>query len=159
MPPHPKYLGAWAALGNGTFHPMATTFRKIPKIAKIPKILGGIRKPAKGKAVAPTSGATTDKSNSVVLNGDPKATREMMLAEFALSGVANSALVGVAFSKENYGELSLNDCIAVLVDKSKDIREGNLECAETMLLSQAVALDAVFASLARRAQLNMGRVH
>lgn len=68
----------------------------------------------------------------------------------------NSATLAVDFSKGNYGELSLVECIGELGKKTRAVHKGNLQDAETLLTTQAFALDAIFMSLARRAQLNMG---
>jgi hypothetical protein len=97
-----------------------------------------------------------DKSRTVTIPVEVGKSRDTLLAELALNGVANSATVAVAFSQSNYGELSLTECMQVLTEKVVAVRKGNLRDAETLLVGQAMALDAIFASLARRAQMNMG---
>jgi hypothetical protein len=97
-----------------------------------------------------------DKSRSVSITATPDKSHDALLAELALGGVMNSATLAVDFSKGNYGELSLMECIGELSKKTRAVHKGNLQDAETLLTSQAFALDAIFMSLARRAQLNMG---
>ncbi|MBU3655712.1 MAG: hypothetical protein FGM23_05070 [Alphaproteobacteria bacterium] len=97
-----------------------------------------------------------DKSKTLNIPIEAGKSRDTLLAELALNGVANSATVAVAFSKSNYGDLALTECMQVLTEKVVAVRQGNLRDAETLLVGQAMALDAIFASLARRAQMNMG---
>ncbi len=97
-----------------------------------------------------------DKSRSVSIPATPDKSHDALLAELALGGVMNSATLAVDFSKGNYGELSLMECIGELSKKTRAVHKGNLQDAETLLTAQAFALDAIFMSLARRAQLNMG---
>jgi len=97
-----------------------------------------------------------DKSTTLHIKAEPEKLHDTIRAELAFGGVANSTALAMAFSKSSYGELSLNACMAVLETKVDAIHKGNLNDAEALLISQAFALDAVFASLAHRAQLNMG---
>ena len=97
-----------------------------------------------------------DKSRSISISDKPDKSRDALLAELALGGVINGATLAVDFSKGNYGELSLTECISELGKKVRNVHKGNLQDAETILTAQAVALDAIFMSLARRAQMNMG---
>jgi hypothetical protein len=55
-----------------------------------------------------------------------------------------------------HGELSLTDMVASLRDHGEAVNRGDLAAAERMLNAQAVALNAMFGELARRAALNMG---
>ncbi|MCB9979407.1 MAG: hypothetical protein H6862_07380 [Rhodospirillales bacterium] len=98
----------------------------------------------------------TDKSRNIAVAGTPDKSRDAMIAELAMGGIVNGATLAVDFSKGNYGELSLTDCIDELARKTRAVHKGNLQDAETLLTAQAFALDAIFMSLARRAALNMG---
>lgn len=98
----------------------------------------------------------TDKSRNIAVTGTPDKSRDALIAELAMNGIVNGATLAVDFSKGNYGELSLTDCISELNKKARSVHKGNLQDAETLLTAQAFALDAMFMSLARRAQLNMG---
>lgn len=107
--------------------------------------------------MAKTSEPTkTDKSRNISIAPTPDKSRDAMIAELAMNGIVNGATLAVDFSKGNYGELSLTDCIGELAKKTRSVHKGDLQDAETLLTAQAFALDAIFMSLARRAQMNMG---
>lgn len=97
-----------------------------------------------------------DKSRNISISDAPDKSRDALIAELALGGIINGATLTVDFSKGNYGELSLTECISELDKKVCNVHKGNLQDAETILTAQAFALDAIFTSLARRAQMNMG---
>jgi hypothetical protein len=97
-----------------------------------------------------------DKSKNITMTETPGKSRDRQIAELALGGVGNSATVAAGFAQGIYGELSLTDCVTLLAEKAADVHKGKLHDAETLLMSQAVALDAIFASLAQRAQHNLG---
>lgn len=98
----------------------------------------------------------TDKSRNIAVAGTPDKSQDAMIAELAMGGIVNGATLAVDFSKGNYGELSLTECIGELAKKTRSVHKGDLQDAETLLTAQAFALDAIFMSLARRAQMNMG---
>jgi hypothetical protein len=97
-----------------------------------------------------------DKSRNISISDAPDKSRDALIAELALGGIINGATLTVDFSKGNFGELSLTECISELGKKVRNVHKGNLQDAETILTAQAFALDAIFTSLARRAQMNMG---
>ena len=99
---------------------------------------------------------TVDKTRTLVSPAPGSKSKDAILAELAFSGVMNGATLAVDFSKGNYGELSLTECVGELRRKVGAVHKGNLHDAETILTAQAFALDAIFTSLARRAQMNMG---
>jgi hypothetical protein len=98
----------------------------------------------------------TDKSKTMIINEQQGKSRDSQMAELALSGVINSTAIVVDYSKGALGELNFAECIATLTMKTTDVNKGNLQEAERLLTAQAYALDAIFGSLARRAQSNMG---
>jgi len=78
------------------------------------------------------------------------------LAELGLSPVlANTETTGV-FARGTAGELDLTEAFAVMAEKTSAVQAGNLAELEEALTSQAVALNAIFNEMARRAALNMG---
>jgi hypothetical protein len=101
--------------------------------------------------------ADQSKSRRISIPNSSDKSPDTFLAELALNGVINSATLAVDFSRDNYGELSLTDCIRELSKKTRSVHAGNLQDAETLLTSQAFALDAIFMCLARRAQMNMDK--
>lgn len=78
------------------------------------------------------------------------------MAQIAADGIVGNARSLVTFGQGTFGELSLTDCVMVLKDTAKGLNNGDLSSAVTMLASQAVALNALFGELGRRAALNMG---
>lgn len=110
-------------------------------------------------ATLPTAprGAATAKGRT--FNGPPEApglSQDKLMAQFAAGGIVGNARSLVAFAHGTFGELSLTDCAKVLKDMAQGLNDGDLSAAVTMLSSQAVALNAMFGELARRAALNMG---
>lgn len=58
---------------------------------------------------------------------------------------------GQTFTKEISGELDMFASISVLVEQIKEVKSGNLGCAEATLTAQANTLDLIFNSLAKKA--------
>lgn len=79
-------------------------------------------------------------------------------AAFARSVTAptvRGAVTTQAFSKA-FGEPDLQSLVNELGKQCKRVRDGDLARAESLLMTQAHSLDAIFNELARRAALNMG---
>ena len=111
----------------------------------------------KTKTPAPASAsAEPDKTKIIEVETPPGKSRDRLAAELAVGGVAGNASTLIAFSRGTFGEMSLTDCARVLGETARGVNGGDLKTAETMLMVQAVALNAVFGELARRAALNMG---
>lgn len=85
----------------------------------------------------------------------PGRTHDQLMAQVAADGIVGNARSLVAFAHGTFGELSLTDCAMVLKNTAQDLNDGDLSAAVTMLLSQAVALNAMFGELARVGQVNM----
>lgn len=102
--------------------------------------------------------AAKNSGHTLTLKQDsPNKSRGELIAELALSGASNSAMLIADFSKYTYGEdLALMECVAVLTDKASAVHGGDLKGIETVLLGQALALDSIFTTMARRAHLNLG---
>jgi len=96
------------------------------------------RKADKAPAVAPQSKAAEKQS------GRPIATA------MAASGSANAAAVITEYGKA-FGEQDTTDLILLLSDLNDLVRQGDLSNVEAMLYGQAIALQSIFANLARRA--------
>jgi hypothetical protein len=78
------------------------------------------------------------------------------MADLVAEGEATNASTALRFAEAEYGELSLTDMVKALRTHGEAVNRGDLAAAERMLNSQAVALNAIFGELARRAALNMG---
>lgn len=97
-----------------------------------------------------------DKTKIINIQDESGKSRDALIADIATSGVLNNAGLVTEFSKGYLGDVSLTDCAESLKVKAKAVQDGDLKALETMLASQAVALDTLFSSLAMRAKLNMG---
>ena len=98
----------------------------------------------------------TPKSRQLEIIGRPGTTEDRMLADLVAEGQATNASTTLRFVQPDHGELSLTDMVRALHTHGEAINRGDLSAAERMLNSQAVALNAIFAEMARRAALNMG---
>lgn len=96
------------------------------------------------------------KSRRLEVIAKPGTTPDRMLADLVAEGQATNASTALRFVYADHGELSLTDMVKALHAHGEAINRGDLSAAERMLNSQAVALNAMFGELARRAALNMG---
>lgn len=108
---------------------------------------------SKPKTKAP---APTPKSRALQMEEKPGQTRDQLLAKIATDGLLINTSTMIEFSKGVLGELSLTDCLHALSDSTKTVHGGDLKGSETMLNSQAAALNSIFNEMARRAAMNMG---
>lgn len=77
------------------------------------------------------------------------------LARSITSPTVRGAVTTQAFSKP-FGDTDLHSLVKELGNQCDNVRSGNLARAESLLVTQAHTLDAIFNELARRAALNMG---
>lgn len=109
----------------------------------------GESKPAPPPVVA-------DKSRHLELGRKPDETVDQALARAMVRGTVANALTVVDYSRAKHEGLSLTDIAHALMDQGEAVNRGDLASLERMLNGQAVALNAIFTELARRAALNMG---
>jgi hypothetical protein len=83
-------------------------------------------------------------------------TPARILAELALSPIIPNTDIVRIFGKATIGELDFIEAAAVMREKASAVHAGHLAGLEETLTSQAVALNAIFNEMARRASLNMG---
>lgn len=98
----------------------------------------------------------TPKSRRLEIIGRPGTTEDRLIADLVAEGEATNASTALRFVHADHGELSLTDMVKALHAHGEAVNRGDLSAAERMLNSQAVALNAIFGELARRAALNMG---
>jgi hypothetical protein len=91
-----------------------------------------------------------------VAEGQQGKPHERMLAELGLSAILLNTTTARSFAKATFGELDLTESVGVMREKASAVRSGNFAGLEETLAAQAVALDAIFNEMARRAALNMG---
>lgn len=108
------------------------------------------RAPAK----APTK--AKDGTNVLQMASSPDVTPERQMADLVTAGEAGNAWLTALYGKGTFGELSLTQCVHSLRQTTAAVKGGDLSTAETLLASQAIALNAMFGELSRRASLNMG---
>ncbi len=100
---------------------------------------------------------TAKDPNALNLKDDNGKPREEQMAGLVTGGVLNSTALIAAYSKDLFGEIDITACHQAMLNRAKDIKGGNLDYAETLLISQAAALDAIFGTCAGRAKINMGQ--
>ena len=101
------------------------------------------------------------KVKPVVINSDampvyraPEQTLEQALSRTALRPSINGASVVKVYQGNIMGkDADLSELVQGLSDSCKQVNGGDLSILEAMLVSQATALQTIFTSLARRAQL------
>lgn len=96
-------------------------------------------------------------SQKLVLKVQAELTPQRIYAEAALDGVCVNAMTTHQFAVNQLAGLSLDEAVFVLKDRAKAVHKGDLKQAEAMLISQAVALESIFAEMARRANNNLGK--
>lgn len=80
------------------------------------------------------------------------------LAELAFIPTTTNGMVSSMYtSKTMKVDLDLKEMIFALNDQVRQVQEGNMRNTESLLVSQALTLNAIFAEMARRAALNMGQ--
>lgn len=97
-----------------------------------------------------------DKTKTIVIKDQKDKSRDVLIAEAVTGGIVNSAGLVTEYSKGYLGDISLTDCIVVLGNNAKTVHSGDLRSIETLLITQAVALDCIFSAMAMRAKSNMG---
>jgi hypothetical protein len=81
-------------------------------------------------------------------------------AKAALSGSVNNASVILMYQENIMGkDIDINELILGLQDTCKDVHAGDLKSVETMLVTQAKALQTIFSSLARKAHVQTHQKH
>lgn len=100
--------------------------------------------------------ATKSDPNVMQIEGDPS-KREELLAGLTAEGLYTNAVLMKTFSSKIAGEIGITEAVQSLRATLTEVHKGDLKAAETMLLGQAAALNAIFAECARRAAVNMGQ--
>ncbi|WP_382321340.1 hypothetical protein ACFJGX_11095 [Hydrogenophaga sp. UC242_50] len=105
--------------------------------------------------VPPPVAPPINKARVLEIEGKPF-DREKIEAELAVEGLVSNLVLTQSYGTNINGEIGITQAVKALRSTLVDVEGGNLRGAETMLYSQAVALNAMFAELARRAAANMG---
>lgn len=107
-------------------------------------------------ANAPAKANTQDKQNVLQVNAREGVTEARQFADLATEGIATNALTARTFLGGTQPNLSITDMVASLKDHGRRVNANDLTAAEQMLAAQAIALNAIFGEMARRAAMNMG---
>lgn len=85
----------------------------------------------------------------------PDADPEKVMADLTVSPFLNGGMVVQAFTTNLLGEdaAGITELVESLRDSARKAGDGDLSTLEAMLISQATALQTIFASYARRAQI------
>lgn len=110
---------------------------------------------AKRKTTTPATKTPKD-PGTVRIRHEPGKTSERILADAAAQGTLGNAHVMATFAKPMMGELHLDECVSALCAKAGAVNRGDLSSAESILIEQAAALNAIFGELSRRAAMIMG---
>jgi hypothetical protein len=113
--------------------------------------LGGTP-PETPKAKTPAKKSGPNHLQMVKQSGEDEAAT---VARSVTSPTVRGAVTAQAFSKV-FGETDLQSLVNELGNQCVKVKDGNLTRAESLLMTQAHTLDAIFNELARRAALNMG---
>jgi hypothetical protein len=106
----------------------------------------------KPKVKAPAKKKGPNHLKMVKQSGDDEAATR---ARNIIGPTVKGAVTANAFSKV-YGEIDLQAMVDELGRQNERVRDGDLSRADSLLMTQAHTLDAIFNELARRAALNMG---
>lgn len=91
----------------------------------------------------------------VQVPAENEVTKETMQAATVSTPEVRAGVTVDSFSK-TFGDTDLGALIGELQKQSKRVHDGDLKRAESMLITQAHVLDAIFNELARRSAMNMG---
>ena len=99
--------------------------------------------------------AKVSRSNSLEATSQPGEDEAATKARMVTSPTVLGAVTTQAFSNV-FGETDLQSLVRELGRQVGKVQENDLSRAESLLMTQAHTLDAIFNELARRAALNMG---
>lgn len=97
-----------------------------------------------------------DAARTLYVEGRSEGERGAAIAQLALNPAVQAAVTTGQYDKGLFENLELGEMVGELSSQVKAVRNGDLGRAETMLITQAHTLDAIFNNLARRAAANLG---
>lgn len=100
--------------------------------------------------------ALEDKTNVLQVTHRIGLSEERQLADLATDGIASNAITARTFLGTSQPSLSITEMVNSLKDHGQRVNGNDLAAAEQMLMAQSVALNAIFAEMARRSAINMG---
>jgi hypothetical protein len=112
------------------------------------------------KKAKPTQVAITEESQglgstkprtAIQITLDPSKTEHQQLAEISVSPVLRGMSAAKSWMERQTGEIGINEAIEVAQKYADAASNGDLAFAKSMLVAQAITLDAIFNDMARRA--------
>lgn len=103
------------------------------------------------------SKAKPSTANTIKVIEEEGESKEHQIARLGLSPTVAAAVTATKFAKGAVGEMDLTETVAVVRDRVRKVKEGDLSDVEATLTAQAMTLDSIFHEMAKRAALNMGQ--
>lgn len=113
-------------------------------------------KPKNRKVVEQTAPSAAEARNTLQVPGRPGVSQERQLADLGADGIVSNAMTTRAFLNSSQPNLSITELVASVKAHGEKVNGNDLAAAEQMLVAQAIALNSIFAEMARRSALNMG---
>ena len=108
------------------------------------------------KSILTVQGEAERPSTPVQTMRQPESPTPAGLAGLSIDAPTTNGMVTTMFTSRTMSvELDLKDMVMALQSQVDEVQRGDVKCAESMLVSQCVTLNAIFAEMARRAALNM----
>jgi hypothetical protein len=95
-------------------------------------------------------------AQTLIVKNQRGKSEERKLAEVLLSSTTLNAFTAETFISSFAGKVDLTEAIDVMNEKTEKIIAGDLSELESTLTAQAVSLNAIFNTLAKRSAQNMG---
>ena len=121
-----------------------------------------IKTPRPLQALNPVSQPETKKADKELrIAMAPDGNPEKVMADLTVSPFLNGGMVVQALTTNLLGEdaTGITEVVESLRDSARKASDGDLSTLEAMLISQATALQTIFASYARRAQIQPQQKH
>lgn len=93
--------------------------------------------------------------NNIMIEEDPKLTKGQQMADIHLGGIMNSTELILTYNPSE--QIEGTETLLSLKRKAERVTGGDTKDMETILISQAVALDAIFTRLSLRAHNCFGQ--
>lgn len=116
----------------------------------------GVAKPRAPGGNAPAAAPCVSKGRFLAIHRNPDETEDRAVARVLGKGLVSNAATTIRFMAGEHGDMSLMDMARELLDQGEAVNRGDFAAPERLLNAQAMALNAIFNELARRAALNMG---
>lgn len=113
-------------------------------------------KPTNRKAAELSAPSAAEARNTLQVAGRPGVSQERQLADLGADGIVSNAMTARAFLNPSQPNLSITELVASVKAHGEKVNGNDLAAAEQMLVAQAIALNSIFAEMARRSALNMG---